>query len=155
VRGCALTRKFLATLCSLHSGEGPVPGGTLPRLDRGRPSSLERKDGTEVKSSACASLPGSTAQRLPSKKTVCMGRQGEAAGFIHDRRLCYLSNTHLAVHFDLDQRARVRSCGGIIMTVAPLSQKGAAVLQSVTKATRSLVAFFCRRQAMRTHKRVR
>jgi hypothetical protein len=28
------------------------------------------------------------------------------------------------------------------MTVAPLSQKGAAVLQSMTKATRSLVAFF-------------
>jgi hypothetical protein len=75
--------------------------------------------------------PVSTARRLPSKKTVCRAT-GEAAGFIHDRRLCYLSNTHLAVHFDWIKERECDPAVGIIMTVAPLSQKDAAVLQSMT-----------------------
>jgi hypothetical protein len=55
-----------------------MQGARLPRSDRGRPSSLERKDGTQVKSSA-SSLPGFDRPTLPSKKTV-RGRQGEAVG---------------------------------------------------------------------------
>ena len=70
-----------------------------------------------------------------------MGDEGKAVGCVPPTALLFEQRSS-AVNFDLDQRARARSCGRIIMTVAPLSQKGAAVLQSVTKATRSLVAFF-------------
>ena len=71
-----------------------------------------------------------------------MGDEGKAVGCVPPTALLSLHSAGRAVNFDLDQRARAQSCGGIVMTVAPLSQKGAAVLQSVTKATRSLVAFF-------------
>jgi hypothetical protein len=55
--------------------------GTVPLL-------FEWKDGTEVKSSACASLPGSTARRLPSKKTVRRAT-GEAVGCVPPTALLF------------------------------------------------------------------
>jgi hypothetical protein len=74
----------LRTLCSPHSGEG-LRGvvGFLGRIG----ASLFWNGGTQVKSSALLHCPVSTAQRIPSKKTVRMGDKakplsvGGAGGF--------------------------------------------------------------------------
>jgi hypothetical protein len=73
-----LFRKAVAPkrkLCPLNNGEGERGGARLPRMDRGRPSSLERKDGTEVKIGFRnpTSLPGFDSPTLPSEKTVPRG----------------------------------------------------------------------------------
>ena len=66
-----------------------------------------------IGSSLC--LAGTARSRHPTtaaQESGTYGGQGKAVGFL-SRRLCCLSSLR-PVHFDLDQRARVQSCGGIM-----------------------------------------